>query len=366
MDTLLHRADIQADERAWLVNYCTRLCSDRALADDLAQETLLAAWQSAQRAPLAVERRAWLAGIAQNMYRRWRRRHNLEQRHSLPLDEDDALALADETLEYDLDRQTLAELLERALALLPPPTRAALIAHYIEEQPQAEIAQRLGLSEGAVAVRLHRGRLTLARLLATDHPALLREYGLGAPRQPNWETTSLWCIICGRRHLEGIFDANHTSLRLCCPDCGELMNHGVAVGGARTFGAAVNRINRYLQGYYLPAASNGTAICFGCGQTVPMQVETLRTDAIQVPGLVAHCPCQVLNTCGAFLLALLSPPGWAFSQANRRIRFEGMQPIEAAGALANAFTFASLTSADRFTAVLDQQTLRWLPSTAGG
>ena len=41
----------------------------------------------------------------------------------------------------------LIDLLDRALALLPPETRDALVQHYVDELPQAEIARRLGASE---------------------------------------------------------------------------------------------------------------------------------------------------------------------------------------------------------------------------
>ncbi|HSH83264.1 MAG TPA: sigma-70 region 4 domain-containing protein, partial [Herpetosiphonaceae bacterium] len=54
------------------------------------------------------------------------------------------------------------------LALLPPTTRSALVARYVLELPQAEISSRLGVSEGAVEARLHRGKLALRRVLAAE------------------------------------------------------------------------------------------------------------------------------------------------------------------------------------------------------
>jgi len=78
---------------------------------------------------------------------------------------DDAAAQPATSLDDDgdptieLERHELAALLDRALALLPPETRLALVQHYIEESSHAAIAARLGLSEGGVAVRLHRGKL---------------------------------------------------------------------------------------------------------------------------------------------------------------------------------------------------------------
>ena len=37
--------------------------------------------------------------------------------------------------------------------------------HYLEDRPVGQIAEVLGISEGAVKSHLHRGRLTLAREL---------------------------------------------------------------------------------------------------------------------------------------------------------------------------------------------------------
>jgi RNA polymerase sigma factor (sigma-70 family) len=77
--------------------------------------------------------------------------------------------LADDfDLEVDLERDDLAWLLDRALALLPPETREILVQKYVEECPQADVAARLGLTEGAVEARLQRGKLALRRVLTTD------------------------------------------------------------------------------------------------------------------------------------------------------------------------------------------------------
>ncbi len=61
--------------------------------------------------------------------------------------------------------------LDAALVRLPETYRTPLVLHYFEGLPQAEVAQRLGLRENAVAMRLSRGR------------SMLREHleRLGAP-----------------------------------------------------------------------------------------------------------------------------------------------------------------------------------------
>ena len=89
-----------------------------------------------------------------------------------------------------LERQELAELLDRALALLPPETRDALVARYVEELGPAQIAQRLAVSPEAVGMRLTRGRSAVRRVLETelaDEPLAqvwLERYG--AAWRPTW------------------------------------------------------------------------------------------------------------------------------------------------------------------------------------
>ncbi len=357
---LLLATETTSADRAWLVNYCTRLCGDRTQAEDLAQETLLAAWQSAQRnSDAAALERGWLAGIARNMFRRWARRMGQEQQRWLPLAEADALALAEDALTYDLERRELADLLDRALARLPAPTRAALIAHYIEEEPQAAIATRLGLSAGALAVRLHRGRLALARLLATDLADAAEAQGIALPQKTDWETTRLWCPNCGRRHLEGQLQRTPGILRLRCPACGDLLHHGVAVGALKTYGAALHRVVRWSADYYLPAAAAGAASCFVCGRTVPLTIQTENAPEVgqALPLLVAHCPCQVINTCSMRFMALLTPAGQAFLATHRRIHFVRLEE----GEVTDTLTFASVTSADHFVTRFARTTLQVLP-----
>ena len=60
-------------ERARLVRWCAYLTGNLAVAEDLAQETCAAAWRSAGRPERAEEYGAWLAGIARNICRSWRR-----------------------------------------------------------------------------------------------------------------------------------------------------------------------------------------------------------------------------------------------------------------------------------------------------
>jgi RNA polymerase sigma-70 factor (ECF subfamily) len=178
--------DIAPGEQARLVRLCAYLSGDPAAADDLAQETLLEAWRNRHKLVEPQGYSAWLSAIARNVCLRWKRRRGRELGHyadppssesTIPFNLD-ALPGVEPDLEVELDRDELVTLLDRALALLPADTRAALIEKYIAGSPLAEIAARLGLAENTIAVRLHRGKLALRKLLTTHLRSEAMELGL--------------------------------------------------------------------------------------------------------------------------------------------------------------------------------------------
>ena len=109
-------------ERARLVRLCAHLTGDQHIAEDLAQEALLIAWRSAHSLRDPDKRPQWLAGIARNVCRNWAR----SQGRELPLvRRADVVESADDLdVELVLERDELAQLLDRALGLLPQATRA--------------------------------------------------------------------------------------------------------------------------------------------------------------------------------------------------------------------------------------------------
>src|SRR4051794_3709983 len=184
-----------------LVRLCAHFTGDRDAAEDLAQETLIEAWRHQDRVYDWQGYSSWLSAIARNLSLRWVRQRGREQARlvmsidsapdrsarveELPADQPD--------FTIDLERAELADLLDRALALLPAESRRVLVEKYIDDLPLGEIAGRLGLSTGAVAVRLHRGRLALRRVLSTDLRPAAAGYGLGAPADDGWQETRIWC-----------------------------------------------------------------------------------------------------------------------------------------------------------------------------
>jgi RNA polymerase sigma-70 factor (ECF subfamily) len=146
-----------------LYRLARRLAPQADEALDLVQETFLKAARSPGAVPAgATNEEAWLVRVLINIRRdQWRKtlvrkRHDREIRHSSGVDDGQEAAL--------IARATVW----RALDILKPRRRAALVMYELEGLPIPAIASLLGI--GAVTVRWHlsMGRRDLARVLKSQ------------------------------------------------------------------------------------------------------------------------------------------------------------------------------------------------------
>ncbi|MBK9030395.1 MAG: RNA polymerase sigma factor [Myxococcales bacterium] len=142
------------------------LVRDDATAEDVLQDTFLAAWRTAAayRGDGAVA--SWLYAIARNgAHRRGRRADQIatDDRSLEALGAAAGWGAPD--LELVVTRSEDRAALEAALATLPPDDRAAIWLHHMLEQSFDDTARVLACSVPAVKSRLHRARLTLAAAL---------------------------------------------------------------------------------------------------------------------------------------------------------------------------------------------------------
>ena len=270
-------------------------------ADDIAQETLLAAWRSLHhlRAPERFD--AWLDGICRNMCRRWAGAQGAATEQARPLslllpddergDESPSFDLPDPLAldpAEELDRQDLQVLLDRALGHLPASAREALELCYLTELPQREAALRLGVTIGALEVRLHRARKQLRDLLSSALRPDAEAFGLLPGTEPStgWRESREWCNQCGRQRLRGVFEPmldGRINFRMRCPACSP--HHDIDVhdsggwiefGGLRSFHPARKRLIQHLVPRQRQAIAGNGPACQECQQ--PMRALLLQSD----------------------------------------------------------------------------------------
>jgi RNA polymerase sigma-70 factor (ECF subfamily) len=139
---------LYAELAAPIYNYLLRLAGDPERASDALQTTFLNAWQG--RASFRGQgARPWLFVIARNAAFRLRG----ERPVLAPVDR--AVAAASPAEEHQAAE--LADRLDEALARLPADTREAIVLSRVSGLSLNEIAELLGLSNGALRVRVSRG-----------------------------------------------------------------------------------------------------------------------------------------------------------------------------------------------------------------
>ena len=147
-----------------------RLGGDRALVEDVVQDTMLVALDRLRAFDGRSTLHTWLCGIAKNKIRSYRRKRR-------PVLVEDLLADADAEIDAVLaqvDREPLPdwvleqaetqELVGATLSSLPPDYRDVLIDKYLNDRSVSEIAGRIGKGTKAAESTLHRARLAFGKI----------------------------------------------------------------------------------------------------------------------------------------------------------------------------------------------------------
>lgn len=138
--------------------YCLALRlvgGDEVAAGEITQEVFVRAWRGLSGFRGDAQVSTWLHKIAVRVaHTYWRAEQQRRTRVELHNNSITAAALPDS----DDD-------LERAIALLSPRERAAVVLHYIEGYTQAETGTLMGIAEGTVKSLVHRARARLRKQL---------------------------------------------------------------------------------------------------------------------------------------------------------------------------------------------------------
>ncbi len=145
-----------------LVNLAYRYCRHRGRAEEMAQEAFLRIFRGlgSWRGDSAFS--TWIYSIATNTYRSEMRRGALpEVEWSARADSRESTSANDDVESADRDAAV-----RRSVAALPAKYRDAVVLYYFHDMDVAGASRTLGIPEGTLKARLHRGRALLERKLA--------------------------------------------------------------------------------------------------------------------------------------------------------------------------------------------------------
>lgn len=133
---------------------------DHALADDLAQETLIEAYRSLRQFEGAAKFNTWLLGIAYNRFR-----GNLRRRREEPVDMSKESDQPPNASSNPHSSQDIGQDLDAALATLRPEEQIALRLCYREGLSHEEAANVIGCPLGTLKTHILRAKARLRSFL---------------------------------------------------------------------------------------------------------------------------------------------------------------------------------------------------------
>jgi len=137
-----------------MYRYAAWLCRDKAIAEDVVQEALLRAWKSLDALRDDAAAKPWLLTIVRRENARYFERRRLETVDIDNLTASQAALLAEQP-DDDLND------MRSALYALDDDYREPLVLQVLMGFSTNEIAEQMGLKQGAVLTRLHRARAKL-------------------------------------------------------------------------------------------------------------------------------------------------------------------------------------------------------------
>ncbi|MDA0667809.1 MAG: RNA polymerase sigma factor [Planctomycetota bacterium] len=212
-----------------------RLCGSSEEADDIVQETFLAAYKHWEQFEGRSSPKTWLYTIAARACSRMHRLRAGQPKRMASLEEmlpfgEPSLGYVDHKSKTPLDEQIQAEAkeqIEEAIVGLPIEFRLPLLLKDILGFSGKDVAEILDMKEATVKTRVHRARLRLRQALDTVLPKKevppaeysvqvcmdllrLKQETLDQGKQTTPELDAMVCMRC-----ETIFDTMDTTLNVC-------------------------------------------------------------------------------------------------------------------------------------------------------
>jgi len=173
--------DVLLEERDFVRSLARRLVRDEASAEDIVQQTWVAALTRPPEDRRAV--RGWLSGVVRRLTaRHWRDRSARNRREGVAARPDRVPSVAEITAREEVRTRVV-----RAVLALKEPYRSVVTLRYLEGLPPREISRRLGVPVETVRTRLKRALALLKDRLDREHGGNRRAW-LGAlvPLAASW------------------------------------------------------------------------------------------------------------------------------------------------------------------------------------
>lgn len=147
---------VESNQRAFQRFLVALSCGDSALADDIAQESLMRAYLACDGLKDPDKFRSWIYRIGFNTFINYRRSRvvavDYDQAREVP-----AADLSDDSFRY--------QELYAALDKIPERERTSILLYYMEEYSTKEISEIVNVPEGTVRQHISRGRIRLREIL---------------------------------------------------------------------------------------------------------------------------------------------------------------------------------------------------------
>lgn len=148
-----------------VLGFLTARVEDRALAEELLQDVMLAAWEHAASFRGESSVLTWLLVIARNRALNTYRKPTL---NAMPLADDLEFVSTEISPQEQLEQAAEQSAVQRALDLLPAHHREILVLTFFNQLSGPEIAKVLGLNLGTVKSRLNRAKAALREVLLAE------------------------------------------------------------------------------------------------------------------------------------------------------------------------------------------------------
>ena len=178
-------ADLIGRHRRRLFSLAYRFTGQYQEAEELTHEIIVRVYRQLDRFDPRAHFAVWLNSVARNYCIDHYRTKVRERQRLLPEEAPFERTPGSPRLGPDrlLEQREARASLLRALDGLSPKLREVVQLRFFQELPYEEIGERLGVPEGTVKSRIHRGRAELKRLLVADRDSPGRPPGSTAGRR---------------------------------------------------------------------------------------------------------------------------------------------------------------------------------------